>query len=102
MNGVPTRSCRTAVSTVGSASVSATMGSAEGPADDTQGSPKFDVGSPDGGADCGDMGDGMTHSYIWIANSAQGTVSKINTQTLVEEGRYAVRITELVGNGITT
>jgi len=30
-------------------------------------------------------------SYIWIANSSQGTVSKIDTQTLVEEGRYRVR-----------
>ena len=29
-------------------------------------------------------------SYIWIANSAQGTVSKINTKTAVEEARYAV------------
>ncbi len=37
------------------------------------------------------MGDGETHSYIWIANSSQGTVSKINTQTLVEEGRFIVR-----------
>jgi len=30
-------------------------------------------------------------SFIWIANSSQGTVSKINTQTMVEEGRYIVR-----------
>lgn len=77
--------------TVESASASATMGSADGTAGGTAHDPKFDVGSPDGGSDCGDMGDGMTHSYIWIANSAQGTVSKINTQTLVEEGRYVVR-----------
>jgi len=27
-------------------------------------------------------------SYIWIANASQGTVSKIDTQTLVELGRY--------------
>ena len=33
-------------------------------------------------------GGGFDFSYIWIANSAQGTVSKINTQTLIEEGRY--------------
>ncbi len=54
---------------------------------------KFDVSAPDGGANCGAggmMGD-ETFSYIWIANSSQGTVSKINTQTLVEEGRYIVR-----------
>ena len=29
-------------------------------------------------------------SFIWIANSSQNTVSKINTKTGVEEGRYAV------------
>lgn len=29
-------------------------------------------------------------SYIWISNSSQGTVSKINTKTAVEEGRYRV------------
>ena len=34
---------------------------------------------------------GVEFSYIWVANSAQGTISKINTQTLVEEGRYIVR-----------
>jgi len=77
----------------GSASASASMGSADGPDPDgvTEGEPLFDVGSPDGGLSCGDMGDGETHSYIWIANSAQGTVSKINTQSLIEEGRYIVR-----------
>ena len=30
-------------------------------------------------------------SYIWIANSGEGTMSKVNTRTLVEEGRYIVR-----------
>ena len=27
-------------------------------------------------------------SYVWIANSGQGTLSKINTRTMEEEGRY--------------
>ncbi len=31
---------------------------------------------------------GNDFSFIWIANSEQGTVSKINTRTGVEEGRY--------------
>jgi hypothetical protein len=57
--------------------------------------PKLDVaGDGDGDGDaCGDGdGDGEADfSYIWIANSPQGTVSKIDTQTLVEEGRYQVR-----------
>ena len=47
---------------------------------------KFDVGSdsdlPGGG--CNDE----AFSYIWIANSGQDTVSKIDTRTGVEEGRY--------------
>ena len=47
----------------------------------------FDVGAP--GGDCPDTG--LEFSYIWIANSPQGTISKINTETLVEEGRYYVR-----------
>jgi hypothetical protein len=54
---------------------------------------KFDVGAPDGGVSCSSQGSGGApdFSYIWIANSSQGTVSKIHTQTLVEEGRYRVR-----------
>jgi hypothetical protein len=31
---------------------------------------------------------GTNASYIWIANTAEGTVSKINTRTLIEEARY--------------
>jgi hypothetical protein len=33
------------------------------------------------------MGD-VEKSYLWVANSDEGTVSKVNTQTLIEEGRY--------------
>ncbi len=57
----------------------------------------FDVGSfPDvpAGETCTGGGGGkgeLLYSYIWIANSSQNTVSKINTQTLVEEGRYYTR-----------
>jgi len=29
-------------------------------------------------------------SYLWVANTGQGSISKINTQTLIEEGRYYV------------
>ena len=52
--------------------------------------PKFDLGvTPDVGmSGCGD-GDGKPKfSNIWISNSPEGTVSKINTFTGVEEGRY--------------
>ena len=41
---------------------------------------------------CGDLdGDGMLDiesSFIWIANSAEGTVSKIDTVTALEQARY--------------
>ncbi len=46
---------------------------------------------PDLGDPCaGGMGE-PEFSYIWVANSSQGTISKIDTQTLVEKGRYIVR-----------
>jgi hypothetical protein len=62
------------------------------PTTDTEGEPKFDLGAlPDNGEDCGAGGEGMGEfSYIWIANSTQGTVSKIETVSTIEEGRYAV------------
>ena len=60
---------------------------------------KFDIGGvPDVNLACGGgpgggggSGLGTDFSYIWVANSPEGTVSKINTQTLLEEGRYLVR-----------
>ena len=84
-----------------SASASASA-SASGPGDgdgDTTtgdgGDPKWDLGIiPDGSMNCNDLGGGdETKSYIWIANSSQSTVSKINTVTLVEEARYSTRET---------
>jgi DNA-binding beta-propeller fold protein YncE len=56
--------------------------------DDGLHGPKFDVaGDTDGGPpDC--EGEDLTFSYIWIANSSEGTVSKIDTRTGIEEGRY--------------
>jgi hypothetical protein len=62
------------------------------PSDD--GPTVFDLGVPDGGTACGGGkgggGDALL-SYIWIANSSQGSMSKINTETMIEEGRYIVR-----------
>lgn len=54
----------------------------------TSDGPKFDLGvTPDAGENCNGKGE-YDFSYIWIANSNEGTVSKINTVTGVEEGRY--------------
>jgi hypothetical protein len=73
------------------------------PSDGESGPPPvgFDVGaSPDAppatcmgpGKGGGGGGGGEPDlAYIWIANSAQSTVSKINTETMEEEGRYMAR-----------
>jgi len=57
--------------------------------------PKFDVGDGDTDGDtegrectCGSQ---LEFSYIWVANSSESTISKINTVTMVEEGRYLSR-----------
>ncbi len=51
--------------------------------------PKLDVGSADDGATPGDCECGnLEWSYVFVANSQEGTVSKINTRTLEEEARY--------------
>jgi hypothetical protein len=55
----------------------------------TSGSDSGDGGSgTDGGNVCPPDDTPATFSYIWIANTSQGTVSKIDTDTGVEEGRY--------------
>lgn len=54
---------------------------------DTGPPPTFDVGGGDPDFDlCG-----CAINYIWIANTDDSTVSKINTKTLMEEGRYLTR-----------
>ncbi len=52
---------------------------------------KFDIGTvPDTGfMNCG--GGDSEFSYLWAANSDQGTISKIDTKTVTEVGRYIVR-----------
>jgi hypothetical protein len=65
----------------------------DGDPGDSDGGIKFDL-SPLGDAGqpaCGGMGDVPEFSYIWVANSGEGTISKVNTQTLIEEGRYRTR-----------
>ena len=51
----------------------------------------FDVNAPDVPPCSGSGNDEVEFSYIWVANSAEGTVSKIDTATLTEVGRYVVR-----------
>jgi hypothetical protein len=55
---------------------------------------KWDLGTiPDAAFNCSNQGTDDPISYIWIANSSQSTVSKIDTQTLVEVARYHTRDT---------
>jgi hypothetical protein len=70
------------------ASASADETSADSAADGTTQEPIFDVGVGETSVDDG-CGCGLT--YIWIANADEGTVSKIDTRTLQEEGRYITR-----------
>ncbi len=68
-----------------------------------EGGIKFDMPPPpDINAACGSGGGGggggaADFSYIWIANSNESTVSKVNTESMIEEGRYITR-PDSVGN----
>src|SRR5690606_20926617 len=72
-----------------------TTGDGDGdPSDDGGSGPKWDVNSiPDGSINCGlgNGGDDFEFSFLWAANSTQGTISKIDTKTVTEVGRYIVR-----------
>ena len=65
----------------------------DGDADDDGGPPqKFDVKEiPDAAFNCGGGNDDPEFSFLWAANSSQGTISKIDTHTVTEVGRYIVR-----------
>ena len=69
--------------------------SGDGDGDSGSNGPKFDLpGIPDAAmGNCEGQGGGgePEFSYIWVANSGEGTISKVNTVTLIEEGRYRTR-----------
>lgn len=52
---------------------------------------KFDLPVSDVNVSCESKCGNTDWSYVWIANSGEHTISKINTRTLVEEGRYITR-----------
>jgi hypothetical protein len=90
----------------GTASTTASS-TAEGSTDDTTESPssdsaeatdetgegqKFDtLAIPDSALSCQGLGDEFSFSFLWAANSGEGTISKIDTKTVTEVGRYIVR-----------
>lgn len=98
-SGVPGQSGQGSTSGGDTAAASEGSSSAAGPNSSGPVPIGFDVGGiPDAGnLGCGGAGGGIggggdpEFSYVWIANSNEGTISKINTQTMVEEGRYIVR-----------
>jgi streptogramin lyase len=57
--------------------------------------PKFDLGGiPDNGPGfCGNGGgnDDPEYSFLWASNSSQGTITKIDTKTVTEVGRFMTR-----------
>jgi len=89
----------------GTASASASAGTESGSADDANddfaddGPVDFDLGgipdAPQSSCEAGGKGGGafggVELSYIWIANTQQDTISKIDTETMEEEGRYLAK-----------
>ncbi len=63
-------------------------GSGGGGGNEDDGLPRFDVGSPENPGGCTGGGSDYAFSTIWIANSPEGTVSKIDTRTGTELARY--------------
>ena len=77
-----------ATTTTGSTGSSATAASTATTDADT--GIRFDMGDPTTtGVESCDCSAGW--SYVWIANTSEHTVSKINTRTLNEDGRYYTR-----------
>ncbi|MDC0675933.1 lyase [Nannocystis radixulma] len=64
---------------------SSTTGPTSGPDTTSSTGPDTTTGDPCGG---GGGSGGFDFSYLWVANTSQGSISKVNTQTLTEEGRY--------------
>jgi hypothetical protein len=65
----------------------------DGDGDEDGGTTKWDLAPwSDGGTNCasGNGGD-PEFSFLWAANSGEGTISKIDTMTVTEVGRYRVR-----------
>lgn len=92
----PTTTVSTSTTSDATASATGTVGESTSPGSTSGGGPKFDLGTmPDAGSSAcggGDTGGNQPEfSFIWVANSGEGTISKIDTQTMVEQGRYRVR-----------
>lgn len=86
----PTGSSSSAASGTTASSLSATAADTTD-AETADTGAKFDLSVSDVGIDACGCGSDLAFSYIWVANTSEGTVSKINTTSLLEEGRYVTR-----------
>lgn len=75
-------------STSGSASATGTSAAS---GDSTSMGFKFDLGAETGGVTCQTKCGNTDWSYVWIANSGEHTLSKIDTREMTEVGRYQTR-----------
>ena len=72
--------------------VTTTTGDTSSSGDPLTSGPKFDVAAQDQAADDCQAKCGNTDwSYVWIANSGENTISKIDTREVIEVGRYYTR-----------
>lgn len=75
----------------GESTTAAPSGPGSSGGDSTTGEPPSAEETGGGETGCIDAGTSVVDfSYIWIANTTQGTVSKIDTQSATEVGRYLV------------
>jgi hypothetical protein len=64
----------------------------DGDGDADGGNHKFDtLAVPDAAFNCGGGNSEPEFSFLWAANSDEGTITKIDTKTVTEVGRYIVR-----------
>ena len=90
--GSATSAATTPTATTPSTSGVTTLGTTGGvDTSSSGGTPRMDLPDPDVPACRGGGSRVLDFSYIWVANSGQGTVSKIDTQTMTELGRYIAR-----------
>ena len=88
MTGTTAAATTAGTSTGGSSGVGTTQGVADTGTGSTGAPDTTTTGDMDTGVDTDCGGFAVEFSFIWISNSPEGTVSKIDTETLVEVGRY--------------
>ena len=90
--GASSAGTSTSAGTAGGTSAGTSGGSGTTGGASATGGIKFDVGGGGTGPGGCEQKCGFSDwSYVWLANSGEHTISKINTRTMVEEGRFHTR-----------